>query len=241
QNSEASYRAYIERGGERADVREILLPRAELLAVSGDLAAVEKYAAANPQSNIRDAIDAVLRLELLKELRRVRAESDLAAIEAFKEQHPDYEIVENELAEARKEVFTAAVKQFEARYSPNEKVRDFIEALIEYSEQHNPTVVVRFVRTLPPSIERADSAIRRSAYFTGNKAIPSQYFDGEYAEDREARAAKTLIGALQSAFSPTILSFTFDSEASPPDPGAEPKVPTLTIDYKTEMSGGYTT
>lgn len=236
-NTPESYRSYLERGGDRSEVAELLLPRAELMAASGNLDAVEAYAANNPDSKIRDTIDAVLRLELLEELQRALADSDLAAIEAFKERHPGYAVVAKELEAARREVFQRAFTQFDTEYSPTREVRDFVQQLVHYSEQHGPTVHVRFVSTLPPSIERADSAVRRSAYFTGSKAVPSRYFSGQIAEAREKRAATALVAALQSAFDPTILRFAVADGPAP----SPLQVPTLVVEYKTEMSGGYTT
>ncbi len=110
-----------------------------------------------------------------------------------------------------------------------------------HAEQHGPTVEVRFRRESPASVERADSAIRRSAYFTGSKAIPSQYFTGALANERESRAAVALVDALQAAFSLNVLRFVVKpSEEGVGDPPSTDK-PTIFVNHKTEMSGGYTT
>jgi hypothetical protein len=230
QNTQASYRAYLAAGGARDDVIDTRLPRAELLSVSGNL-----------DSKIRDEVNALLRLELLKELQRARAEQDLAAIESFKEKHPGYAVVEADLAEARRDVFNRAFKEFEAAYEPAADAQAFLKALVAHAEQHGPTVEIRFRRESPASIERADSAIRRSAYFTGSKAIPSQYFTGALANERESNAATALAQALQQAFSPNVLKFVVKpTEEGAGDPPATDK-PTLFVNHKTEMSGGYTT
>lgn len=241
QNTEQSYRAYLAAGGARDDVIDTRLPRAELLAASGDLAAVEKYAAEHPDSKIRDEVNALLRLELLKELQRARSTRDLAVIESFKEQHPGYAVVEAELKEARHDVFARALTEFERAYRPAADALAFWRSLFAYAEQNGPTVEVRFRRETPASIERADSAIRRSAYFTGSKAVPSQYFTGALANERESRAATELTEALQRAVSPDVLRFVVKpSEEGAGDPPATDN-PTLFVNHKTEMSGGYTT
>lgn len=241
QNTEQSYRAYLAAGGARDDVIDTRLPRAELLSASGDLAAVEKYAAEHPDSKIRDEVNAVLRLELLKELRRARSTQNLAVIESFKEQHPGYAVVEADLKEARQDVFARAFKEFESAHEPAADALAFWRALVAYAEQHGPTVEVRFRRETPASIERADSAIRRSAYFTGSKAIPSQYFTGALANERESRAATELAEGLQRAFSPAVIRFVVKpSEEGAGEPPATQN-PTLFVNHKTEMSGGYTT
>jgi hypothetical protein len=217
------------------------LPQAELIAVSGDLPAIERYASEHADSKIRQDIDNLLRLELLKELQRVRMASDLAALDAFKATHRDAALVSEELAAIRRDVFRSAFQEFEKKYAPTKAGGAFVAALIEFAEHNGPDVDVRIRRELPPSMERADSAIRRSSYFTGPKAVPSQYFRGEAAEVREAEVVAAFAEALRSAFSPSILKFVTNrgEEGS----GVEPLVqrPTLLISYKTEMSGGYTT
>lgn len=241
QDTQESYKAYLAAGGARDDVVDTRLPRAELLSASGDLAAVEKYAADHPDSKIMDEVNALLRLELLKELQRARQTRDLATIEGFKAQHPGYAVVEAELTEARKDVFTRAFKVFEDAYEPSPDAHEFLRALVGYAEQHGPSVEVRFRRETPASVERADSAIRRSAYFTGSKAIPSQYFTGALANERESRAAMAVAEALQQAFSPSVLEFVVKpSEEGAGEPPATDK-PTIFVNHKTEMSGGYTT
>jgi hypothetical protein len=241
QNTQDSYRAYLAAGGARDDVIDTRLPRAELLSASGDLAAVEKYAAEHQDSKIRDEVHALLRLELLKELQRARSTQDLAAIEAFKEKHAGFAVVEADLLEARKDVFARALKAFEGAYQPAADAQAFIRSLLAYAERNGPTVEIRFRRESPASVERADSAIRRSAYFTGSKAIPSQYFTGVLANERESRAATAVAEALQQAFSPSVLKFVVKpSEEGTADPPPTDK-PTLFVNHKTEMSGGYTT
>lgn len=240
-NTEQAYRAYLANGGKRSDVTEWRLPQAELIAVSGNLAAIEKYAREHTDSKIREDIEKLLRLELLEELRRVRTSADLTALDSFKETHPDHALVAEELASVRHAVFRAAYEAFEKKYAPNKAASAFISDLITHAEHNGPDIDVRIRRELPPSMDRADSAIRKSSYFTGQKAVPSQYFRGEAAEAREAVVTKALADALQSAFPTSILHFVTNrgEEGAGPEPSVQR--PTLLISYKTEMSGGYTT
>jgi hypothetical protein len=240
-NTEASYRAYLANGGKRTDVTEWRLPQAELIAVSGDLLAIEHYAREHVDSKIRGDIDKLLRLELLKELQRVRNTSDLGALDTFKANHSEHALVSEELEAVRHDVFRGAMQEFEKKYEPTKAANEFVSALIEFAERNGPDVDIRIRRELPASMERADSAIRRSSYFTGQKSVPSQYFKGEAAEVREAVVVKALADVLQTAFSPGILHFVTNrgEEGAGPEPAVQR--PTLLISYKTEMSGGYTT
>lgn len=240
-NTQQAYQAYLANGGKRPEVKEWRLPQAELLAASGNLEAVEKYAAENPESKIKEDIDKLLRLELLKELQRVRATSDLAALETFKAQHPSSGLIADELDAVRKEVFREALTSFKSKYQPSDDAAAFFEAAIRYAEQHGPIVELTIRRELPPSMDRADSAIRKSSYFTGQKSVPSQYFQGAAAELREARALSALVDVLQPAFSPSVLRFVTKPGEEGTATDREVDKPTLAVNYKTEMSGGYTT
>lgn len=240
-NTESSYRAYLANGGKRPDVTEWRLPQAELIAVSGNLPALEKYASEHAESKIREDIDKLLRLELLKELSRVRAAADLTAVAEFKTEHEQHALVTDELTAVRHDVFRGALQNFEKKYSPTKEAGAFFGELIDYAEKNGPVVDLRIRRELPSSMDRADSAIRRSSYFTGQKAVPSQYFRGQLAEVREEQVVKALAEVLQAAFSPSILQFVTNrgEEGSGPEPSVQR--PTILISYKTEMSGGYTT
>lgn len=241
-NDEAAYRAYLANGGRRADVTDVRLPQAELLAASGNLEAVEKYAAEHPDSKIKDDIEKLLRVELIKELHRVRAASDLTALESFKDQHPRASLVEEELIAVRKSVYAEAIESFSRKHKSTADAARFFREAVRFAEQHGPVVELRIRRDTPASIDRADISVRKSAYFTGQKAVPSQYFKGASAEEREERVLNALAGALQTGFSTSILRFVVKpSEEGPMDAEPTVQVPTLLISYKTEMSGGYTT
>jgi hypothetical protein len=121
----------------------------------------------------------------------------------------------------------------------------FFRHLVTYAEAHGPRVEIRFRSQLGKSHKRADTHVRLSAYFGGNSTLPSRYFGEAPMREREALAGPLLAEALQSLFSPEIVSFqlgeplpALDSEETD-DSWPEVSVPTLFIDHRTELSGGY--
>lgn len=240
-NTAAGYRAYLDQGGARADAAELLLPRAELAAAVGSLASVEAYAEQRENSKIWPEIEAALRTELLNELDRVSKQGTLAAIAAFKTEHPRSSLIEKEIALARAAVFSRAKDSFASSTGASGEVLRLAQALLTHSDAKGPRVDIRFRRHLPKSAERADSAIRRSAYYGGASSLPSQYFSGEHSLRRENAAAEEFAARLQPLFPRELVEFRAgehsDGEGEPPPS----TVPTLFVSYATEMSGGYTT
>lgn len=240
-DSVEAYRAYLERGGQRADVERVLLPRAELKAARGDLDRVEAYAAAHSDSDIRAEIEQALREELLAQLEKPQQSATLESLEAFKKEHPAHTMIAPEIARARHQLFDQALARFVEQYQPDEGVRQMFEKLLAYSEEHGPQVRVSFRRELSPRTSTVDNAIRRSGYYMGTKSIPSQYFEPEHAEPRERESVAQLVERLQSAFSTEILRFTEGGYEQGGGEFPRVEVPTLLISYTVTMSGGYTT
>lgn len=243
QNSSKAFQQYLSAGGARETVSSVLLPRAELKERRGSLGAVEAFAAANVDARIRPEIDVALREELLHYLAKTSEKGSLKALKEFTQAHPQHRRVSHEIAEARAAIYAAAEASFQSKYQVSPKAQKLFEELIRYSQLHGGTVQLRFRRHLPSSAERADNSIRKSAYFTGNHAIPSQYFRAPHALAREKEAARQLLSFLQAPFSKEILHFEL-GEPMEGEPTAElppVKVPTLFISHSTEMSGGYTT
>jgi hypothetical protein len=237
----AGYLAYLNSGGHRSDVVEVWLPRAELAAASMSLSSVEAYAAAHPGSKIWPEIEEALRRGLRAELEQVSKSPSLGALAAFETQHPRAALVASELASARAAVFSDAYQRFSSATGRGDEVRELGKRLLAYSEAHGPRVEVQFRRHLPKSAERADSAIRRSAYFTGAAALPSQYFAAEHALTRENQASEELVARLQTLFASELVEFKLGAHAEGDGPPSAGAVPTLFVSYTTEMSGGYTT
>lgn len=241
-NTVESFNDYLERGGARIEVTQVLLPRAELQQMRGGATdTLERYLAANAESKIRPEIEVLTREALLRDLEQVRAARTLEAIAQFRTAHPQHALVEAELVQARHDVFALALADYNKRSNASDKVQELFRTLIAFSEKQGPSVELRYRGNIPASAERSDNAIKRSAYFTGKSSLPSQYFAREYAEPREKAAAASLLPELQKNFSTEVLSF---SSGAPLEGGGElPKVerPTLFVSYTTEMSGGYTT
>lgn len=240
-NSAEAYQAYLARGGQRPGVVDIYLPRAQLAAIKGDTAAVEQFSRENPDAKIRVEIDLALREVLLNELAKVREEGTLAALNRFREEHPEHRVVEPEVVAARRAVYEAALAEFKKAHPVSDEVQDLMRSMVSYSEKHGPDVEIRFRRQLSSSAKVTDNALRRSAYYAGTSSLPSQYFEAEHAKPREEAAAAALAEALQKAFPKEVLHFV-------PGPSLEgeddfPKVdkPTLFVTYRTTLSGGYTT
>jgi hypothetical protein len=241
ENTAPALANYLERGGVRPEVADILLPRAELVACQGSLAAVEQFAVSHPNSKIQPEIDAALRAELLSELTRVQAAGTLRALEDFKSQHTTHALVLPELAQMRHRLYQNALTRYKQNYAPEAAAATAIADLLKYAEANGPRVEVRFQRSVTASLERADSAIRRSGYYTGSHAMPSRYFDTPHAEAREQAVGQSLVEQLQAAFPSEILQFSLGAglEGTGAPPAAT--VPTLFVAYVTNMSGGFTT
>lgn len=249
QNTTASYRQYLARGGQQPEIVEILLPRAELAEAKsrGGVEAISQYIESHPDSKIQAEVDEALRAALLGALEEARAPGTLAALEQFASRYPNHAPVLAELREARHAVYESAAEQAARRAVSNgTRVSDpaaFFRQLIGYVEKHGPKVELRFRSQLGRSHKTADTHVRRSAYFAGNSSLPSRYFDAEEMRKREALAGPILIEALQSLFKPEIIRFELGEPLPSPEPGErapdlpEPSVPTLYVDHRTELSG----
>ncbi len=236
-----AYKSYLARGGEREDVRTLLLPRAVLTQIKASLPAVEKYSADNPESKIRPEIDEALRQGLRQELQKARDAGSLKDLLEFREAHPDHGLIENEIALARAAVYQAALDDYTKSAKADADAQQVFIKLIQNSQKNGPKVLVRFRRNPPRNADGTDRAIRRSAYYAGQSSLPSQYFDDEHVLPREADAGKELVAKLQEPFSPEILKFELAEGITGEDELPKVEHPTLFITHVITMSGGYTT
>jgi hypothetical protein len=240
-----TYRTYLARGGPRPEVGGILLPRAELriAAQAGTVEAIEAYIARHPVSRIGEEISHALHAALDRELAEMRARGSVTALREFRERRGKYPYIEAPTRAALASLYDEALARYVAVSNPaHPEGPEFFAHLLAYAREHGPEVNVQFIRRTPKSVEAADSAVRRSAYFMGNASVPSQYFDEENSARREAELLREVLGRLQSTFPPDILSFTPKEaltveEDQPPFP--EAGAPTMFILSETHMSGGY--
>lgn len=247
----AGYRMYLARGGQLPEIVDVLLPRAELseAKAEGSVAAIEHFIASHPDTKIQAEVDAALRAALLAALEQAKSDGTLAALDRFAAAYPNHAPVAAELAEARRGVYRAAAERASgmvSRQVQKSRPGEFVERLVAHAEKHGPRVVLQFRSQLGKSCENADKQVRAGAWFAGTGSLPSRHFGEEAMRQREALAAAPLLAALQQLFSKEIVEFELGPALPSPEPGErppplpEPSVPTLYVDYRTELSGAVT-
>lgn len=239
----AAYQAYLARGGTNVDVRDQLLPRAELreAQAAGSVEAIEHYLDAHPQSKIAGDIQEALRAALLLEFDRAKATGKLSALRAFRKADSRVSLIKPELDAAYKDQYRAALVRFKELAKDLPELNSLFEKLLLYAEQHGPTVEIRFRRRTPPSVHKADAEVQKSPYCNDPSVAPAQYFNAEHFAPREAKAAAALSERFGEAFSTDILSFelaaAIDDDGSP---FVDVSQPTLLITHRTELSAPFT-
>ncbi len=245
----AAYRQYLARGGQQAEIVDVLLPRAELAEAraSGNVEAIERYVASHPDSKIQGEVAEAFRSALLGALAAAESKGTLSALDDFARAHPRHAPVSEELGAARHRVYQVAARRAAERLVSNDTRQSnpasFFARLVAYAERNGPAVEVRFRSQLGKSYKTADNHVRLSTYFTGNSSLPSHFFSDQRMRKREALAAPILLASLQSLFPPEIVHFSLGEAIPSPEPGdrpvalPEPTLPTLFIDHRTELSG----
>jgi hypothetical protein len=241
-DSAVSYHAYLARGGRNPDVESVLLPRAELrdAQAQGSITAIEQFVATHPDSKIQSEVDAALRQALLKELAKAEAVGTLTALKDFDSRFARYPFLRPDIDRAVNARIEATLQKLKPSLATNQpRLLPFFDRLLRFTTLHGPEVAVRFQRKPTESLEMAEKALKMSAYFTGDKSLPGQYFDAAHAEPREQVAAAALASAVSEHFPSDMLAAkaapTLDDTAD-----VKLKVPTLLIVYRTEMSGAFT-
>jgi hypothetical protein len=240
-DSTAAYRNYLQRGGSRSEVTELLLPRAELrdARATQSVATLEDYLDAHPNSKIRSEIEAALRVQLLTELEKARDKESLSALHEFRDSVKHIAVIQPELEATEKSLFRIALGNYLSTTPASAEQQAFFTRLLEYTRTHGPKVEVRFRRQVPTdAIDRSEVQLKKSAYYAGPAALPSQYFSSKYAEPRESSIAKTLSERCAQAFPKDILTFEL-GPALEDESNTTPTVqaPTLVITHRTELSG----
>ncbi|HET9957072.1 MAG TPA: hypothetical protein VFQ61_21395 [Polyangiaceae bacterium] len=236
------YAAYVERGGSNPDVREVLLPRANLAAIveRGSLEEIERFAEAQKGSRVEVEAQAALYKALTSELERAKQEQSFAALKAFRDRYAKHTTIQGELSRAFDERLNSTLAEVERRAHPKPDVLTAFRRLLAYSVDHTPRVEVRFRRRIGESVAKTETLIEKSLAFGGRSSLPAQYFQGNYVETREAEVAKQFIDAFSKSLPPGVLTF----EHAPPledSPDEDPKVstPSIVVTHRVEMSGGY--
>jgi hypothetical protein len=244
-NDAASYRAYLARGTRHTtEVSKTLLPRAELREAerAGTVDAIEAYVKAHPGTAIGPEVQASLRAALLAELEAAKKAATLGALQEFARRHPDHHL-EPELRAATHAVYAAALENYRKQANPKDPhVVAFVEKLVAYAERKGPDVQIRFRRTSPKQMEKADTQIAKSKFFKGVVSLPSRYFDAAHAHPHEDSSGRAIADRLQQAFPREILAFTTGpsiDDADAPLPAVT--APTLFIEHGEDWTGGLAT
>lgn len=240
-NTPQAYRAYLQRGGKRRDVAEILLPRAELAVAEkqGTVDAIEQFEREHPNVKIRAEVDLALKKALLDELDRAKQLGTLTALTELSKRYAKVTLVQADYDAAVDAIFTRALADFRGRMAKEDpELLEFGKALLGFAKKNGPVVEFRFHREVKESLEKSDQQIRRDAYFGGEAMLPAQYFDTEHARGREQVAAKALIDAWQKAFPPDIVMFKLGPDVDSPSMPAI-TVPTFLVEHSTSGAGIY--
>jgi hypothetical protein len=254
-NTVEAFQAYLARtaGSGRSEVKETLLPRAELkrAEAQGTVEAIEKYISQHSSTKIAAEVERALRSTLLTALEQAKAQGTLSAIRNLRTQYKNTKPIEEEIAQAEHELFVRVFEEYKAQAPAGEKVDPvpFFQRLFDYLERHGPKIEVRWRRQLRDSVRQADNQVKLSAYFMGVQSVPSQYYDEARSRKREAVATEKLLALLQPRFPAEVLRLEAGTPFDPPvvEPGPEASdgplpnvsVPTLLITHTTEMTGGY--
>ncbi len=237
-----AYTAYLVRGGARSDVREVLLPQAELrqAIAQSNVAALEPFMADERHRHIRPQAEAALKVALTRELAGVAAKGSLSELQLFERSQKHAELVRAELDLRKKELYNKAALAFRAVAQPSTPgLYGFFGRLLFYAQEHGPEVEIVFRRgTTDPN--ETEAALQKSAYYLGPEAMPTRFLRAEEWETREREVGIAIEARLNREFSPDILRFVLKPTVV--DDGAElPKVtrPTLFISHRAELSGAF--
>jgi hypothetical protein len=234
-----AYQAYLAQGGRHSDdVRDVLLPRAQLRdAESQGTDAVQAFADAHPSSRIDADITAALRRVMLAALDTAKKTGTVAAIDDLAKKYPNHTI-DPEIKAARHSFFTQALDAWKKKASPDAATSAFMERLLGWSEAQGPgapSAELHFRMKPSKTLDDADKSIKRSGHFPALDALPSKYLTVDAMRPREQRVATALAQAFSDAFPPDILSMHAGDplDADAPSPTA---VPTLVVDYTADWS-----
>jgi hypothetical protein len=234
-----AYRQYLaQEGGRHSDeVRDVLLPRAELqeAEAQGTVEAIQEFAAAHPSSKIGSEIDAAMRRALLAQLDKAKKAGTVAALDEFARKYPAGSL-DAELKAARHVLFAQALSAWKKKAKPDASVGALVERLLAWAEKSgNPACDVRFRPRPSKSLEEADDKAMKSDHFPGPDALPSAYVTPDALRVRERRVAQTILQDFSATFPSDVLAVRAADPLGPdaPVPNAPP---TLLVEYSPEWS-----
>jgi hypothetical protein len=233
------YRAYLDRGGKRDEVRDVFLPRVELrdAVKAGTVEAIDAYIAAHPKTAIGSEVTAAHRQAMLIALETVKKAGTVTALTEFAKKHPN-KLVDNEIRQAIHAVYQGALAKYKKEAANKDAaVVAFVERLIAMAEKNGPKVEIRFRRKVNRTMDMADAQIKRSPFYQGVVSLPSQYFDDAHARKREETAAKAIASRFAATFPADILSLEMGAPVTEEGPWPPPALPTMYIEHLSQVSG----
>lgn len=241
--TKVAYQQYVERGGARSDVKDLLLPRAELseLVKKRSVDDIERYAINHPKSKILPEIKMALHRELLVSLEQAKKAGTRRALSDFEKRFGRHPSIRPEIARAVDAYLHRALDDFRERAKPSPEVYDLFRRVIAHAEKNDArTVEVRFRRKLGESVKRTEFQLRKSVYFGGGVSLPARYFDDAHSLEREKRTGKVLVDRLNQCFPDDLVKFVMAAvmpDSDEDEPAVQKK--TVLVTHRTEMSGTY--
>lgn len=241
QDSIISYQQYLLRGGKRSEVVDLLLPRAELrnAVAENSVEAIERYSTGHPNTKIAGEVQSALRTALLRELEAAKAKNTISALREYEKRHEKQLALVPELAQARYAYLTGVLERYHRDYKPSRELWQLARRLIVYADKHGPEIEIRFSQRESRTLEKNERMLMASAYYGGEKTLPSRYLLGAPVRTAEDRAGKELAAVFAKLFPEDLLHFTVGA----PVPGSAPPPqfdkPTLLVGYRLEISSTF--
>jgi hypothetical protein len=233
-----AYQAYLAQGGKHsADIRDILLPRAELRTVeaTGNVDAVEAFAKAHPGSKIQTEIDASLRRLLLAELDKAKKVGTVTALDDFTKKYPDSGLGP-ELQVARHALYAQALAAWKKKAQADAGTSAFFDRLLAVVEKSGTSACeVRFRLTPSKTLDDADQAIQKNNRYPGPDSLPSHYLTADALATREQKVEQDIVQGFAGEFPADVLSMKAADRLAADAP-LPTTVPTLVISYAPEWS-----
>jgi hypothetical protein len=231
------YQLYLAHGGRHSDdVRDVLLPRAQLreAEAQGTVDAVQAFADAHPSSKIDGDINAALRRVMLTALETAKKAGTVSAIDDLAKKYPNHQ-ADTEIKVARHALFAAALGAWAKKAQPDAPTRAFMERLLASTEALGAGCDVRFRMKASKNLDEGDKSIKRSGHYPAPDALPSKYVTADALRPREERVSAALVEAFAGAFPADILAVRAGDplEADAPVPTA---VPSLVVDYEVDWA-----
>jgi hypothetical protein len=239
QNSVESYQAYLARGGKRSDVSELHLPRAELRAAVAEntVDAIERFETTHPNSKIDAEVKTALRAALLRALDDAKAKGTITALREYGARYASHLELVPELPGARVAYLASVLDHFQKTAKPSKDLWLLARRLIVFADQHpDAKALVRFSQGESHTLDKNEHMLTASAYYGGDKTLPSHFLTGDSAGNAERPAGADLSAALDRAFPSDLLQF---ETGAPVPAGAAPphfKEPTILVSYRLEIS-----